>query len=141
MKTLIGVVIVIIILGFGGFILLSNKNQTSTLTTQQTQPTQQAQPTTTQGTQPTTTSAKSMTVSIANFAFDPSTLNIDKGTKVTWTNNDSVAHTIVSDPNGENFKSNTLQPGDKFSLTFDKTGTFAYHCGIHPTMKASMTVK
>lgn len=139
MKVLLGIIILIIILGAGGFLLSSNRNQTSQ-NNQQAQPTQSTQPAT-QVTQPITEATKSMTISIANFAFNPTPITVEKGTKVTWTNNDSAAHQIVSDPSGGDFKSNTLQPGDSFSFTFDKSGIFAYHCSIHPSMKASVIVK
>jgi plastocyanin len=77
-------------------------------------------------------------ISIANFAFDPATLTIPTGTTVTWTNNDSVAHNVTADDNSWGSKS--LAKGDTFSFTFSKAGTFSYHCGVHPSMKASITV-
>jgi plastocyanin len=77
-------------------------------------------------------------VSITNFAFDPATLTITTGTTVTWTNNDTVAHNVISDDGS--WSSNSLAKGDTFSYTFTQTGTFSYHCGIHPSMKATITV-
>ncbi len=35
-------------------------------------------------------------VTIANFAFSPQSLTVKAGTKVTWTNNDSVTHTVTA---------------------------------------------
>ncbi|MCX6033853.1 MAG: cupredoxin domain-containing protein [Chloroflexi bacterium] len=77
-------------------------------------------------------------VSIASFAFDPATLTITTGTTVTWTNNDTVAHNVIGDDGS--WGSNSLAKGDTFSFTFNKAGTFSYHCGIHPSMKATITV-
>jgi len=77
-------------------------------------------------------------VSIANFAFDPTNLTVTTGTTVTWTNNDSVAHNILSDDGS--WGSNSLATGDTFSFTFNQVGTFPYHCGVHPSMKATITV-
>ena len=37
------------------------------------------------------------TVAIQNFAFNPATLNVRSGTKVTWINQDSTTHQVVSD--------------------------------------------
>ena len=34
--------------------------------------------------------------------------------------------------------SGSLATGKTYSHTFDTAGTFAYHCGIHPTMKAQV---
>ncbi|HEX7541496.1 MAG TPA: cupredoxin family copper-binding protein [Anaerolineales bacterium] len=77
-------------------------------------------------------------VSIANFAFDPITLTIPTGTTVTWTNNDTASHTVIGDDGS--WGSNSLAKGDTFSFTFTKSGTFSYHCGVHPSMKATITV-
>jgi plastocyanin len=79
-------------------------------------------------------------ISIKNFSFDPATLSVKTGTKVTWTNNDSTSHTITSD-SGSLLNSGTLAPGQSFSFTFTKDGTISYHCSIHPTMKGGVTVK
>jgi plastocyanin len=80
-------------------------------------------------------------VSIADFAFKPQTLTVQVGTTVTWTNDDSVAHTVVStdgmatDANTIGlFASGTLAPGQSFSFTFDEPGTHFYECSIHASM-------
>jgi plastocyanin len=77
-------------------------------------------------------------VSIANFAFQPASLQIAAGTTVTWTNADSTAHTVTSD-NGA-FDSGPLAPGASFTQTFDTPGTYTYHCQIHPFMTATIIV-
>ena len=81
----------------------------------------------------------SVSVNIQNFAFVPSTLSIKKGTKVTWTNNDSVAHTVTSD-SGSLLNSGTIQPGASFTFTFTNTGSTNYHCAVHPMMKGNIVV-
>lgn len=82
----------------------------------------------------------SFNVVMQNFAFNPASLSVKVGTKVTWTNSDSAPHTVVSDPNGNMFNSQTLQEGDSFSFTFDKVGSFPYHCSIHPDMRGTIVV-
>ena len=77
-------------------------------------------------------------VTISNFAFDPAVVTIKAGQTVVWTNQDSAAHTVVADDNG--WKSPTIAQGSTFSQTFTTAGTFAYHCSIHPTMKATVVV-
>src|SRR5215208_3009972 len=81
---------------------------------------------------------KTMTVSIKNFAFDPPNATVAPGTTVTWVNNDQVPHTATA--NDGAFDSGTLQPGQSYSFAFDKPGTYAYHCNIHPYMTATVTV-
>ena len=78
-------------------------------------------------------------VRIASFAFDQPTLTIGAGQTVTWANTDSVPHTITSDDG--KWDSGTIQPGATFRRTFDQPGTYAYHCSMHPYMKATVVVK
>jgi plastocyanin len=87
----------------------------------------------------TSPSSNAPAVSIANFSFSPATLTVSVGTKVTWTNNDSVTHTVTAVQGA--FDSNDLSPGNSFSFTFTKAGTYAYHCKIHATMMATIIVK
>src|SRR5262249_58391933 len=78
--------------------------------------------------------AAACAIEIRDFAFHPDQTEIAVGTTVTWTNNDTTAHTVTADDGS--FDSGPLDPGKSFSHTFDKAGTFAYHCKIHPSMKA-----
>jgi len=87
---------------------------------------------------PAASSAADSAVTIKGFAFGPATLEVAAGTTVTWTNEDSTPHTVTGDKN--EFDSGNLDPGKTFTHTFDKAGTFAYHCTIHPSMKATITV-
>lgn len=77
-------------------------------------------------------------VKIDNFSFGPSSLTVVAGTTVTWTNNDDVPHTVVSDD--KVFKSKALDNDDKFSYTFTKPGTYNYFCSVHPKMTATVVV-
>ena len=87
----------------------------------------------------------SSTVSIPNgasflttTAFSPDVDDVTVGTTVTWTNNDSTAHTSVSDQPG--WDSGSFAPGRSFSFTFSNAGTFTYHCAIHPGMVGTIVV-
>jgi amicyanin len=81
-----------------------------------------------------------MEISITNFSFSPDTITIPVGTKVTWTNKDSVGHTVTSDDTGGVLKSPLIEQNKTFEYTFDKAGTYAYHCTPHPFMKAKIIV-
>lgn len=83
--------------------------------------------------------SSSSSVSIKNFSFQPSTLTVSAGTKVTWENKDSTSHTVSSDAQGL-FDSGTLASGEKFSFTFSTPGSYGYHCAIHPGMKGTIVV-
>ena len=78
------------------------------------------------------------TVSIKYMAFSAGTLTITAGTTVTWTNNDGTAHTVTADDGS--FDSGDIPAGGKFSHKFTTAGTVAYHCAIHPMMKAGVKV-
>ncbi len=79
-------------------------------------------------------------VSIKNFAFNPADTAIKVGETITWVNEDSAPHTIVSDPNGATFMSENLGQGQKYSFTFSQAGSFSYHCGVHPNMIGKIIV-
>lgn len=78
-------------------------------------------------------------IEIKNFAFSPKTLTVKKGTRITFTNQDSVGHTATSDDG--NFGTEILAKGESESVTFDKAGTYTYHCTPHPYMKATIIVE
>lgn len=78
-----------------------------------------------------------MIVSIQSFSFDPGTITVMAGSKVTWVNNDTVSHSVKSDT----FNSPDMAPGDTFSFTFDNKGTYSYSCGVHPFMKGTVVVQ
>jgi amicyanin len=78
-------------------------------------------------------------VAISGFAFSPAELSIKAGDTVTWTNEDSAPHTIISD-SGNEIGSETLSNGQTYSHTFNTAGTFDYHCSIHKSMKAKIIV-
>lgn len=87
----------------------------------------------------TVTSPAADQVVIKNFAFTPATIRVKTGTTVTWVNEDQVAHSVVADH--DTFpSSSTLQPGDRYSHTFNTAGTFPYICGIHPYMTGTVVV-
>jgi plastocyanin len=86
--------------------------------------------------QPPTATAE---VRIDNFSFAPQTLTVDVGTTVTWTNHDDIPHTVVSTEGV--FKSKVRDTDEKFSYTFDKTGTYSYFCSIHPKMTGQIVVR
>jgi plastocyanin len=85
-----------------------------------------------------------ITDSSGSFAFSPASLTIKAGTTVTWKNTTAAAHTVTSD-DGKSFDSGSANPiapqSGTFSFTFTTAGTFAYHCAIHPFMKATIVVQ
>jgi plastocyanin len=92
----------------------------------------------------TPTPTGSASVSIEYMSFQPAIITVAAGTIVTWTNNDSVTHTVTSDSPG--FDSGTLAAagayggGGTFSYTFSTPGTYPYHCAYHAGMTGKVIV-
>ncbi len=78
-------------------------------------------------------------VSIQASQFSPASLTMLIGTKVTWTNMDAGTHSVVSD-DATSFSSGNISTGASFSFTPAALGTYAYHCGIHPSEKGIIYV-
>lgn len=79
-------------------------------------------------------------ISIQSFAFLPGITRVKVGATVTWTNLDSIGHTVTVD-SGTGPSSGTLQRGQSYSYTFTQAGSYAYHCSIHPEMRGTIVVQ
>lgn len=71
--------------------------------------------------------------------YSVNVLEVPVGTTVTWTNEDSVIHT-VTDVDGS-FDSGFLREGETWSHTFEEPGEFEYMCTPHPWMRAKVIVQ
>jgi len=77
-------------------------------------------------------------VSIANNAFGPASVTVRVGGTVTWTNNDTRAHTVTAADNS--FDSGIVARGATFQRTFTAAGTYNYLCAVHPEMTGTVLV-
>ena len=80
-----------------------------------------------------------------NECFIPYEVTIDVGGVVTWSNDDSAAHTVTSGsaadgPSGV-FDSSLFMAGTTFSHTFESVGESPYFCMVHPWMEGIVTVQ
>ncbi len=76
--------------------------------------------------------------------FLPYMVTVDVGGEVTWSNDDTAAHTVTAGsaedgPSGE-FDSSLFMAGTTFSHTFESAGEFPYFCMVHPWMEGIVTV-
>ena len=77
----------------------------------------------------------------------PNEVIVDVGGEVTWSNDDSAAHTVTSgtpsdsDSVGALFDSSLLMADLTFSQTFDEVGTVDYFCIVHPWMQGIVIVQ
>ena len=94
-------------------------------------------------------------IKLSQLMFMPAKTEIKVGTKVTWTNDEVISHTVTSgEPTGVDkgtslrsgekpdgmFDKELAKKGDSFSFTFDKAGTYPYYCDIHKGMNAEVVV-
>jgi len=86
------------------------------------------------------TSTKQNRIEIKDFAFNPQTITVKSGEKVTWINRDEEPHTIVSV--GKQFKKSTaLDTDQEFTITVGAPGTYDYFCSVHPKMTGTIVVE
>ena len=89
----------------------------------------------------TSNAVASNSVTIQNYMFNAPVIKVKVGTTVTWTNMDGVAHSVSPDSPSADFPDGKLIGHDEtYSFTFNKAGTYSYHCSPHPYMKASVIV-
>ncbi len=77
-------------------------------------------------------------VAIPGRLYAPGELDVLVGQAITWSNVDSKSHTVTSED--DVFDSGYLTTGSTFAHTFGSTGTFAYFCRIHRTMRGVVRV-
>lgn len=71
--------------------------------------------------------------------FSMETISVKKGGAVTFLNDDTVPHNIMSVSKGNEFNLGSQAPGTSTDVTFKEAGDVKVICAIHPRMK--MTVK
>ena len=75
----------------------------------------------------------------AQWTYAPNELRVSAGTTVRFVNMGKEFHTVTSNDEGRPFDVG-LDSGKSATITFDKVGVFAYHCGVHPQMKGVVRV-
>lgn len=145
-KSTLGVIIAFIaVMAIAGIVMANRPNKTSTLPgTTTSSDNMDNMPSNTQSTESSggvedLTNKSEVTIDIKDFAFSSPNIKIKKGTKVIWTNQDTVKHNAFSDDaNGP--KGELLGKGESYSFVFDTVGTNNYYCTPHPYMKGVVNV-
>jgi plastocyanin len=79
-----------------------------------------------------------------NECYLPFEVSIDAGTLVSWSNDDTAAHTVTSGlkETGADgiFDSGLLPAGETFETAFNDPGSFDYYCVVHPWMTGIVNV-
>ena len=83
--------------------------------------------------------AATTSVALTRSGFVPARVTIAAGDTVTWTNNDTVNRSVVSDSGL--FSSGILDPGESFSHTFLQRGTFRYRDGTRTRVRGTVVAR
>jgi plastocyanin len=92
-------------------------------------------------TAPASPNAGAPQITMKNFAFSPTTLNVTAGEKVTVVNEDSVAHTVTASEGGA-FDTGSIAGGKSGTFTApSKAGSYPFVCTFHSNMKGTLIVR
>ncbi len=83
-------------------------------------------------------------VTIKTFQFQPGRLEVKTGTKISWTNQDEIVHTVTSgtpETRDGRFGSPLEGKGATTSFTFTEPGTYPYFCERHQSMQGEIRVQ
>ncbi|MDI3406849.1 cupredoxin domain-containing protein [Streptomyces cavernicola] len=98
-------------------------------------------PATTPANPPATQNAGEDRIVAENFAFDPDTLTVNPGEKVTVVNKDSTAHTVTATESGA-FDTGTIDGGKSGTFTApSKPGSYDFVCSFHSNMTGKLIVR
>ena len=79
-------------------------------------------------------------IEIKDFHFNPQTLTVKSGEKITWINRDEEPHTVVS-VEKQFKKSPPLDTDQEFTIIAGAPGTYTYFCSVHPKMTVTIVVE
>jgi plastocyanin len=68
-----------------------------------------------------------------NISIAPDTVKVKVGSRIVWTNLDSVEHNVTSEGGPQQFASRTFGEGRSYTIKVLKPGVIHYECTIHPT--------
>lgn len=78
-------------------------------------------------------------LSITETGFGPRVIEVLPGTQVTWTNDGTNAHDVVSD-NGAFAPSGPLAPGESRTVILNVVGTYGYHSSMDEEFNGTIIV-
>ena len=84
--------------------------------------------------------AANLTITQKGRAFSSEEVTVKKGEALTFLNDDSVPHNIMSTSKGNEFNLGSQLPGSSTDVTFKEGGEVLVICAIHPRMKMLVKV-
>lgn len=133
---------------FGGGLLLVGKlgNKTSQPTGETNQSSTPAESTSNQGTGGTVPKEPVDNVTLTNSGFDPKTITVKAGTRVSWLNASGKPGSVNSDSHPTHQLYPALNLGEfpdgyGVQFVFDKPGTYGYHNHLKPSQTGTVIVE
>ena len=83
-------------------------------------------------------------VTVRLFQFTPGEVEVRAGTKVTWTNQDDIAHPVTSgtpERREDRFDAALAGKGATASVELREPGVYQYFCNRHQSMRGEIRVK
>jgi len=81
-------------------------------------------------------------VGMKDIEYVPKEVKVKKGGTITWTNSDTVTHTVTKTGGpGPDFDSGNMEVDATFEQKFTVAGTIDYVCTIHPSQTGKITVE
>ena len=91
-----------------------------------------------------TPEASQSAVTVRLFQFTPGQIEVPAGTRVTWTNQDDIAHTVTSgtpERREDRFDAALAGKGATASVELREPGVYPYFCNRHQSMRGEIRVK
>jgi len=82
-------------------------------------------------------------VGVRVFRFQPGQLEVGAGSRVTWTNQDDITHTVTSgtpEQRDGRFDRRLEGQGTAATVEFTAPGVYPYFCSRHPSMRGEIRV-
>ena len=87
------------------------------------------------------TATDTTSVTIQGMVFTPNCIRVTAPATVTFTNSDSLIHTVTADGVPAAYDSGNLSPGQVYQHVYPAVGTSTYHCKIHIGMTGTVFVQ
>jgi plastocyanin len=87
---------------------------------------------------------RNMSITIQTFQFRPTPIEVRAGTRITWTNQDDILHTITSgtpESRDHRFEAPLDGKGASSTMTFNQAGLYPYFCDRHQSMRGEIRVR
>ena len=82
-------------------------------------------------------------IGVQLFQFRPGQVEVPKGTRITWTNQDDITHTVTSgtpEKRDGRFNAQLAGKGATASVELKESGTYPYFCDRHNSMRGEIRV-